>query len=80
MIHWLKECVMLIADNGTIKARRVEEAMNFVDRKYFCKENPHVDSPQGIGHGVTISAPHMVCIDIYVRFQPNSFNSFSFSY
>lgn len=29
------------------------------DRKYYTPINPYMDSPQGIGFGVTISAPHM---------------------
>jgi len=31
-----------------------------VDRGNYAKRNPYIDSPQEIGHGVTISAPHMV--------------------
>lgn len=31
-----------------------------VDRGFYSKHNPYMDSPQGIGYGVTISAPHMV--------------------
>lgn len=34
--------------------------MMAVDRANFCKNKPYVDSPQGIGYAVTISAPHMV--------------------
>lgn len=30
-----------------------------VDRGHYSKSNPYMDSPQGIGFGVTISAPHM---------------------
>lgn len=30
-----------------------------VDRCFFAPRDPYVDSPQGIGYGVTISAPHM---------------------
>lgn len=30
------------------------------DRKFYCHSSyPYVDSPQRIGHGATISAPHM---------------------
>jgi len=29
------------------------------DRKFYCPHNPYTDSPQTIGHSVTISAPHM---------------------
>jgi len=42
-----------------IKSKKVFEAMLNVDRGDFCLENPYVDSPQYIGHGATISAPHM---------------------
>lgn len=31
-----------------------------VDRGKYAKFNPYMDAPQGIGYGVTISAPHMV--------------------
>ncbi len=31
-----------------------------VDRGQFSSSNPYMDSPQSIGYGVTISAPHMV--------------------
>ena len=30
-----------------------------VDRKFFTIHSPYNDSPQSIGHGATISAPHM---------------------
>lgn len=30
-----------------------------VDRGNYSKSNPYMDAPQGIGFGVTISAPHM---------------------
>ena len=33
--------------------------MEQVDRKFYCPSSPYQDSPQGIGYGVTISAPHM---------------------
>ena len=33
--------------------------MKAVDRKNYCTFNPYVDSPQSIGYGTTISAPHM---------------------
>ncbi|XP_025159964.1 protein-L-isoaspartate(D-aspartate) O-methyltransferase isoform X1 [Harpegnathos saltator] len=43
-----------------IKSERVFEAMSSVDRgKYTHLSHAYVDSPQGIGYGVTISAPHM---------------------
>lgn len=34
--------------------------MRAVDRANFINTNPYIDSPQGIGYAVTISAPHMV--------------------
>jgi protein-L-isoaspartate(D-aspartate) O-methyltransferase len=45
--------------NGIIQTSRVEEAMKAVDRKHYSTYNPYVDSPQTIGFGATISAPHM---------------------
>lgn len=30
-----------------------------VDRGHYSRNNPYMDAPQGIGYGVTISAPHM---------------------
>ena len=44
-----------------IKSDRVYEVMSSVDRgKYTHPVNAYIDAPQGIGYGVTISAPHMV--------------------
>lgn len=34
--------------------------MNQVDRGKYVTHNAYMDAPQGIGYGVTISAPHMV--------------------
>ena len=45
--------------NGIIQDERVYNAMRSIDRAHFCKHNPYMDSPQGIGYAVTISAPHM---------------------
>lgn len=45
--------------NGIIKCENVFKAMEKTDRKHYCKMSPYMDSPQGIGFGVTISAPHM---------------------
>ncbi|CAO3621609.1 unnamed protein product [Cunninghamella echinulata] len=33
--------------------------MSAIDRKDYCEYSPYQDSPQTIGYGVTISAPHM---------------------
>ena len=38
--------------------------MHAVDRKHYAKGSPYQDAPQGIGYGVTISAPHMVPLNI----------------
>jgi len=45
--------------NGIIKTKEVEEVMKTVDRGKYSKHNAYMDSPQSIGYGVTISAPHM---------------------
>ena len=57
----------IISVNGIIKSEKVAKVMKAVDRSNFTKkyENSQVDhsyedSPQMIGYGVTISAPHMV--------------------
>lgn len=51
---------MVFSDNHIIKSAEVERVMLKVDRGKYSKRNPYMDSPQGIGYGVTISAPHMV--------------------
>ncbi|XP_021929104.1 protein-L-isoaspartate(D-aspartate) O-methyltransferase isoform X3 [Zootermopsis nevadensis] len=45
--------------NGIIRSQIVEDVMLKVDRGKYAKFNPYMDAPQGIGYGVTISAPHM---------------------
>ncbi|GFG39839.1 hypothetical protein Cfor_08819 [Coptotermes formosanus] len=45
--------------NGIIRSQIVEDVMLQVDRGKYAKFNPYMDAPQGIGYGVTISAPHM---------------------
>ncbi|XP_015606501.1 protein-L-isoaspartate(D-aspartate) O-methyltransferase isoform X2 [Cephus cinctus] len=53
LIQYLKNC-------SIIKSDRVYTAMKAVDRgNYTSSNNPYIDAPQGIGYGVTISAPHM---------------------
>eukprot|EP00026_Physarum_polycephalum_P014319 Phypoly_transcript_14819.p1 GENE.Phypoly_transcript_14819~~Phypoly_transcript_14819.p1 ORF type:complete len:230 (+),score=30.69 Phypoly_transcript_14819:136-825(+) len=44
---------------GLISSRRVEQAMLAVDRGSFTHISPYDDSPQPLGFGATISAPHM---------------------
>ncbi len=43
-----------------IESDAVHQVMARVDRGQFSSSNPYMDSPQSIGYGVTISAPHMV--------------------
>jgi len=45
--------------NGIIHSPEIEEVMLKVDRGKYSKYNAYMDAPQGIGYGVTISAPHM---------------------
>ncbi|CAL3971790.1 hypothetical protein PZA11_005077 [Diplocarpon coronariae] len=47
--------------NGLITSSRVRDAMAKVDRAHYCPDpaSAYEDSPQGIGHAATISAPHM---------------------
>ncbi len=51
---------------GYIKSERVEKAMRTVPRHEFVpsrvKDSAYLDSPQPIGEGQTISAPHMVAM------------------
>ncbi|KAE8148823.1 protein-L-isoaspartate O-methyltransferase [Aspergillus avenaceus] len=42
-----------------VKNERVTKAMLGVDRAHYAPSRPYSDSPQPIGHGATISAPHM---------------------
>lgn len=48
-----------LKSHSIIETDRVASSMKAIDRADFCKHNPYQDSPQGIGYGVTISAPHM---------------------
>ncbi len=59
-----------LKSNGQFRSERVEKAMLAVDRKHFVPttedEVAYMDSPQPIGYGVTISAPHMhaMCLEL----------------
>jgi protein-L-isoaspartate(D-aspartate) O-methyltransferase len=44
---------------GLIKSPLVLDAMTRVDRAHYAPRCAYEDSPQQIGHGATISAPHM---------------------
>ncbi|KAF4556308.1 Protein-L-isoaspartate(D-aspartate) O-methyltransferase-like protein [Elsinoe fawcettii] len=53
------ELVQNLYDNGLITSERVKNAMLKVDRAHYAPAGAYEDSPQGIGHRATISAPHM---------------------
>ena len=64
-IKFTKENIIPV--NGIIKSDKVAKVMKAVDRGDFTKkyensqtDHSYEDSPQMIGYGVTISAPHMV--------------------
>jgi hypothetical protein len=48
-----------LVKEGIIKNPDVSKIMEHVDRKYYAPFSPYYDSPQSIGFGATISAPHM---------------------
>jgi len=51
----------ILTSTGEAQLERISHAMNSVDRAHFVpdKSAAYTDSPQAIGHGATISAPHM---------------------
>lgn len=49
---------------GIIEDDEVYHTMLQVDRGHYIKENPYVDTPVCISHGVTISAPHMHALSL----------------
>ena len=55
------------SEAGIASSPRVIDAMNKIDRKFYVPPGakPYEDAPQGIGHNVTISAPHMhaMCLE-----------------
>jgi protein-L-isoaspartate(D-aspartate) O-methyltransferase len=48
-----------LVKEGIIRNPDVSKIMEHVDRKYYAPSSPYYDSPQSIGFGATISAPHM---------------------
>jgi len=60
MLIDMQSVVCCVAGYRYVKSERVAEAMLAVDRGLFSRFNPYADSPQSIGYGATISAPHMV--------------------
>ncbi|MDK2383702.1 MAG: protein-L-isoaspartate O-methyltransferase [Candidatus Korarchaeota archaeon] len=61
-----RRMVERLVREGVVKTRRVEEALLRVPREAFVpprlRSSAYLDSPLPIGHGQTISAPHMVAI------------------
>ncbi|CAK7231572.1 hypothetical protein SCUCBS95973_007961 [Sporothrix curviconia] len=55
----LAELVDNLVGHGMIPNERVKQAFLAVDRAHYAPRRPYQDAPQSIGHGVTISAPHM---------------------
>jgi protein-L-isoaspartate(D-aspartate) O-methyltransferase len=55
------ELISNLARNGILTTDRVADAMSRIDRANFVLRTSQAydDSPQQIGHGATISAPHM---------------------
>lgn len=53
-----KDLIGCLKDQKIISSDKVEAAMLAVDRANYCRD-PYVDTPQPIGYGATISAPHM---------------------
>ena len=65
--------IFSFSGNGIIKSNKVARVMKTVDRGDFTQKSGHAyqDSPQLIGYGVTISAPHMVRKRKYFLFAKN---------
>ncbi|XP_055639278.1 protein-L-isoaspartate(D-aspartate) O-methyltransferase [Toxorhynchites rutilus septentrionalis] len=55
------DLIRQLQEHGIIKSEAVAQAMIATDRKFYVASNlnPYIDAPQRIGHGATISAPHM---------------------
>ncbi|XP_024220930.1 protein-L-isoaspartate(D-aspartate) O-methyltransferase isoform X2 [Bombus impatiens] len=54
------DLIQHLRSSRIIKSDRVYDAMSSVDRgNYTCSGYAYIDSPQDIGYGATISAPHM---------------------
>mmetsp|Transcript_15670 Transcript_15670/g.38585 ORF Transcript_15670/g.38585 Transcript_15670/m.38585 type:complete len:283 (+) Transcript_15670:92-940(+) len=54
-----KELVERLCQASIVKTSVVKRTMEMVDRSCYIPTNPYRDAPQAIGHGQTISAPHM---------------------
>lgn len=52
-----------------LKTSAVKKLMLDTDRAFYCPRDPYQDTPQSIGYDATISAPHMVILNIlYIVF------------
>jgi len=54
-----KELVDRLTQAGIVTSPQVRAVLQQVDRQYYIPNNPYQDAPQTLGHGQTISAPHM---------------------
>ncbi|GBG25106.1 Protein-L-isoaspartateD-aspartate O-methyltransferase [Hondaea fermentalgiana] len=53
------ELVANLHKHGLCKTESVLEALRATDRQHYAPSSAYEDAPQYIGHGATISAPHM---------------------
>ncbi|XP_052865339.1 protein-L-isoaspartate(D-aspartate) O-methyltransferase-like [Anopheles cruzii] len=55
------DLIRQLQEYNIIKSSAVAQTMLATDRRHYVPQNlnPYIDSPQRIGHGATISAPHM---------------------
>jgi protein-L-isoaspartate O-methyltransferase len=71
------ELISNLFNSRLIKSPRVRDAMSSVDRAHYASNSPYEDSPQGIGFGATISAPHMqafACESLLVKLIQHGFD------
>lgn len=56
-----QQLIQELYKNGVIKLKNVRDVLIATDRKFYAPTvlNAHMDSPQYLGYGATISAPHM---------------------
>ncbi|SBT72130.1 protein-L-isoaspartate(D-aspartate) O-methyltransferase, putative [Plasmodium malariae] len=59
-----KSLIDNLKNRGIIDDDEVYDTMLQVDRGKYIKENPYVDTPVYISHGVTISSPHMHALSL----------------
>lgn len=57
--HQQEALVSALKEKNVVQSPRVEAVLKLVDRKNFAPNNSYQDSPQSIGCGTSISAPHM---------------------